>query len=512
MAVVRKLISNASGRSQEHLRSNPSSSRRKWFKSTLVLVPLFGAHYAFLLGMSLAAAGDLLELVWLYVDQLFSSFQGYSSDRLATTQHVHSFGGAAFHFSFGGVLRNVPDQAQKLRGRPFSLNCKFRATSQYIVQIFRYCGPTEKVKQLLAPRRVVSNPTECPGGSPGSTKTPRWDLGLTCGSSGGRTRAQQGAFFSHPAVLRHLCATEMSVNCEAASVVTETQGCAEGTTADMDTCTPTHKEPSTSGSGKRPIDASSPASAASVAPTTSKRSCVAPNDEFSAFRASGSVYKATVKPLACFDAASFSNRALQQALNFCLKTSNFQGLAIHKSTNTVSVWVRSLQDVDRLRTLQAVATAEDKTVPVQAYLTPGTDLRRYVVTGVDMGESPEELVKCITCASHQVGFVVAQLYCFFNGEVQTELRKLIQRWRCDRRGPGERQLQHRHSLFTQSVTFFSKGQSSIQSFHSMDRTKSPSPNLVSNAARVDSDDGGTPVSQRNGGTPEEKLLEKESCL
>ncbi|XP_049274345.1 parathyroid hormone/parathyroid hormone-related peptide receptor-like [Rhipicephalus sanguineus] len=50
---------------------------RKWFKSTLVLVPLFGAHYALLLGMSLAAAGDMLELVWLYIDQLFSSFQGF---------------------------------------------------------------------------------------------------------------------------------------------------------------------------------------------------------------------------------------------------------------------------------------------------------------------------------------------------------------------------------------------------------------------------------------------------
>lgn len=60
-----------------------------------------------------------------------------------------------------------------------------------------------------------------------------------------------------------------------------------------------------------------------------------------------------------------------------------------------------LQDVDRLRTLQAAATSEEKTVPVQAYLTSGADLCHYVVTGVDMGESPGELVKCLTCALHQ---------------------------------------------------------------------------------------------------------------
>lgn len=52
---------------------------RKWFRSTLVLVPLFGVHYALLLAMAIATdigVSDIVEIAWLYVDQLFSSFQG----------------------------------------------------------------------------------------------------------------------------------------------------------------------------------------------------------------------------------------------------------------------------------------------------------------------------------------------------------------------------------------------------------------------------------------------------
>lgn len=51
------------------------ASSRKWFKSTMVLVPLFGAHHIVLMVMSIAAVTPLFELYWLYIDQLFTSFQ-----------------------------------------------------------------------------------------------------------------------------------------------------------------------------------------------------------------------------------------------------------------------------------------------------------------------------------------------------------------------------------------------------------------------------------------------------
>ena len=49
---------------------------RRWARSTMVLVPLFGTHYALFLVFSVGIERhEVLEVVWLLLDQTFASFQ-----------------------------------------------------------------------------------------------------------------------------------------------------------------------------------------------------------------------------------------------------------------------------------------------------------------------------------------------------------------------------------------------------------------------------------------------------
>lgn len=49
---------------------------RRWAKSTLILVPLFGVHYMVFLGLHLSS-NKTAEIAWLFCDQLFASFNGF---------------------------------------------------------------------------------------------------------------------------------------------------------------------------------------------------------------------------------------------------------------------------------------------------------------------------------------------------------------------------------------------------------------------------------------------------
>ncbi|XP_076632428.1 vasoactive intestinal polypeptide receptor 2 isoform X1 [Colletes latitarsis] len=58
--------------------SEETQRYKRWAKSTLVLVPLFGVHYTVFLGMSYSiGVNETVELVWLFCDQFFASFQGF---------------------------------------------------------------------------------------------------------------------------------------------------------------------------------------------------------------------------------------------------------------------------------------------------------------------------------------------------------------------------------------------------------------------------------------------------
>lgn len=96
------------------------------------------------------------------------------------------------------------------------------------------------------------------------------------------------------------------------------------------------------------------------------------------------------------------SRFIQAAVATCLNVPGFRGFAVHKPTNTISVWVPSLDLATKLQTLTNIQVSPADSVQVQAYLAAGTDLKRYVISGVDYGETPEQLRQELFCSTHEV--------------------------------------------------------------------------------------------------------------
>ncbi|KAH9366705.1 hypothetical protein HPB48_010390 [Haemaphysalis longicornis] len=113
-------------------------------------------------------------------------------------------------------------------------------------------------------------------------------------------------------------------------------------------------------------------------------------------------YKVVVKPRCAYDMSKLPNQVMQRTLDGCLGTTGFSGYTYHRPTNTISVWVPTLEATAKLQTLQSIPVTETFTLPVQAYLTSGTDLKRYVVSGVDVGQDQATLSADLTCPTHKV--------------------------------------------------------------------------------------------------------------
>ncbi|KAH7968117.1 hypothetical protein HPB52_005850 [Rhipicephalus sanguineus] len=99
-----------------------------------------------------------------------------------------------------------------------------------------------------------------------------------------------------------------------------------------------------------------------------KRACTTPS--LRSEKQTPTPYKAVIKVRACVDLSTLPSKIQ------------------HPSTNTVSVWLPSLDAVRRLQQLKQIVPPVGQHVLVQAYLASGVDLRRYVVAGVDPWHGP----------------------------------------------------------------------------------------------------------------------------
>lgn len=87
------------------------------------------------------------------------------------------------------------------------------------------------------------------------------------------------------------------------------------------------------------------------------------------------MYKEPIKLRERFNILSLTAKLLQQALDGRLETAGCTGYSYHSRTNTTSVWVCSLEAVQRLCSLHRIPLPDEKQLPSQLCLLSGSDIR-----------------------------------------------------------------------------------------------------------------------------------------
>ncbi|KAH9364757.1 hypothetical protein HPB48_019432 [Haemaphysalis longicornis] len=114
-------------------------------------------------------------------------------------------------------------------------------------------------------------------------------------------------------------------------------------------------------------------------------------------------YKVVAKPRCAYDMSKLPNQVMQRTLDGVSAPQGLVATLTTRPTNTISVWVPTLEATAKLQTLQSIRSQKHLPSQSEAYLTSGTDLKRYVVSGVDVGQDQATLSADLTCPTHKAG-------------------------------------------------------------------------------------------------------------
>ncbi|KAH7941001.1 hypothetical protein HPB49_009178 [Dermacentor silvarum] len=306
-----------------------------------------------------------------------------------------------------GISKNAPENAPSARSDRtyFSVAPDFAPFVGVSLPLERcFCGPLRRSYSLLATIYKVRRHLH----SPAAASSPSYSAALRVRVRPRHSPPRHTASKLSSAVSKVRHVTDATAILARSVPILGTSAKCEESNRRMDTTSTEHSSPAVAAhtSAKRMTEPSSLPADGNAAPAAPKR-----------FRSSQGPppppthtplvspttwwYKVLIKPRARY-MSTLPNRTIQAALDACLEKSRFQGFALHKPTNTVSVWVPAMAVVYRLQELQQIQVSEECVLPVQAYLASGTDLRRYMVNGVDHDEEPEKLLQELSCPTHKV--------------------------------------------------------------------------------------------------------------
>ncbi|KAH9366459.1 hypothetical protein HPB48_022234 [Haemaphysalis longicornis] len=144
------------------------------------------------------------------------------------------------------------------------------------------------------------------------------------------------------------------------------------------------------------VRATPDASTAPAPPCSSSRTAVYPTPP------PDRSFRVHIKPTTRFDVTTIPVKLVQQVIDRCLGTQGYQGFVIHKVSNTITVHLASLDDVNKVCGITSIPISSDGTVTVQSYFASGPNVQRCVLYDLDPNDSPATILRELRSPTHEV--------------------------------------------------------------------------------------------------------------